>query len=62
MGRGKPAGHVAQYVLAACALGSGSGCHLRGFTERAFPHGHLSIKSLMESVLVTRFLYSFTLN
>ncbi|KAG8987929.1 hypothetical protein FRB90_003066 [Tulasnella sp. 427] len=50
MGYGQPAGRVANYVLAACALGSGCGCHLRGFIERAFPYTNLSNKTVMESV------------
>ncbi|ORZ35669.1 stabilization of polarity axis-domain-containing protein [Catenaria anguillulae PL171] len=33
-----PAGEIANYVLAACALASGCGAVLRGFTERAFPY------------------------
>ncbi|KAI9168363.1 hypothetical protein H9P43_007735 [Blastocladiella emersonii ATCC 22665] len=35
---GMPAGEVANYVLAACALASGCGAVFRGFTERAFPY------------------------
>ncbi|KAG8943544.1 hypothetical protein FRC04_002832 [Tulasnella sp. 424] len=50
MGYGQPAGKVANYVLAACALGSGCGCYLRGFIERAFPYTNLVNKSVMESV------------
>ncbi|KAG8907144.1 hypothetical protein FRB99_005252 [Tulasnella sp. 403] len=50
MGYGRPAGHVANYVLAACALGSGCGCQLRGFIERAFPYTNLSNKCVIESV------------
>ncbi|KAG8983591.1 hypothetical protein FRB90_005891, partial [Tulasnella sp. 427] len=50
MGYGQPAGRVANYVLAASALGSGCGCHLRGFIERAFPYTNLSNKTVMESV------------
>ncbi|KAG8922709.1 hypothetical protein FRC01_013697 [Tulasnella sp. 417] len=50
MGYGQPAGKVANYVLAACALGSGCGCHLRGFIERAFPYTNLVNKPVMESV------------
>lgn len=49
MGYGQPAGKVANYVLAACALGSGCGCHLRGFIERAFPYTNLVNKPVMES-------------
>ncbi|KAJ1948580.1 hypothetical protein FBU59_001529, partial [Linderina macrospora] len=37
LGHGKPAGEVANYVLAAVALGSGGGGVLRGFANRAFP-------------------------
>lgn len=50
MGYGQPAGKVANYVLAACALGSGCGCQLRGFIERAFPYTNLVNKPVMESV------------
>ncbi|KAI8072518.1 docking domain of Afi1 for Arf3 in vesicle trafficking-domain-containing protein [Gongronella butleri] len=42
LGYGHPSGEVANYVLAACAMGSGSGTVLRGFTERAFPYTNLS--------------------
>ena len=38
LGHGRPSGEVAQYVLAACALGSGGNGTLRGFAERAFPY------------------------
>ncbi|CAG8583499.1 13259_t:CDS:2, partial [Racocetra fulgida] len=33
---------IADYVLSACAMGSGSGGVLRGFTERAFPYTNLT--------------------
>ncbi|KDQ14075.1 hypothetical protein BOTBODRAFT_33187 [Botryobasidium botryosum FD-172 SS1] len=49
LGYGKPAGLVASFVLAACALGSGSGL-LRGFTERAFPYCNLSNEHIFVSV------------
>ncbi|KAF9344499.1 hypothetical protein BGX26_004300 [Mortierella sp. AD094] len=42
LGNGHPAGDVANYVLAACALGSGSGGVLRGFPERAYPYTNLA--------------------
>ncbi|KAJ2785237.1 hypothetical protein H4R18_000688 [Coemansia javaensis] len=42
LGHGKPAGEVANYVLAAVALGSGGGGVLRGFTNRAFPYTNLT--------------------
>ncbi|CAO3629338.1 unnamed protein product [Cunninghamella echinulata] len=42
LGYGHPSGEVANYVLAACALGSGCGTVLRGFTERAFPYTNLT--------------------
>ncbi|KAG1516564.1 hypothetical protein G6F47_007939 [Rhizopus delemar] len=42
LGHGHPSGEVANYVLAACALGSGCGTVLRGFTERAFPYTNLT--------------------
>ncbi|KAG8846289.1 hypothetical protein FRB96_002041 [Tulasnella sp. 330] len=50
LGYGRPAGHVSNFVLAACALGSGCGCHLRGFAERAFPYTNLSNKAVVEAV------------
>jgi hypothetical protein len=46
----KPAGLVSNYVLAACALGSGCGTILRGLTERTFPYANLSSKEVVESV------------
>ncbi|KAF9974181.1 hypothetical protein BGZ73_002465 [Actinomortierella ambigua] len=42
LGNGHPAGDVANYVLAACALGSGSGGVLHGFPERAYPYTNLA--------------------
>ncbi|KAJ1924270.1 hypothetical protein IWQ60_005309 [Tieghemiomyces parasiticus] len=49
LGHGRPSGEVANYVLAACALGSGSGGVLRGFTNRAFPYTNLtSLDQLLE--------------
>ncbi|CAG8519140.1 3841_t:CDS:10 [Paraglomus occultum] len=42
LGQGRPSGEVANYVLAACAMGSGGGGVLRGFTERAFPYTNLT--------------------
>ncbi|CAO3671704.1 unnamed protein product [Rhizopus stolonifer] len=42
LGHGHPSGEVANYVLAACALGSGCGTVLKGFTERAFPYTNLT--------------------
>jgi hypothetical protein len=42
LGSGLPSGLVANYVLAACAMGSGSGMVLRGFLERAFPYTNLT--------------------
>lgn len=42
LGNGQPAGEVANLVLAACALASGCGSVLRGFTERAFPYSNLT--------------------
>ncbi|KZS96252.1 spindle pole body interacting protein [Sistotremastrum niveocremeum HHB9708] len=50
LGYGKPAGLVADFVLAACALGSGCGCVLRGFPERVFPYANLLSKDIFESV------------
>jgi hypothetical protein len=43
LGHGLPAGHVSEMVLAACALGSGSGAVLEGFISRAFPYCNLTI-------------------
>lgn len=49
LGHGLPSGQVANYVLAACAMASGSGIILRGFLERAFPYTSLSdIDSLLK--------------
>ncbi|KAI8869398.1 spindle pole body interacting protein [Ramicandelaber brevisporus] len=42
LGHGRPAGEVADFVLAACALGSGCGGVLRGFANRAFPYTNLT--------------------
>jgi hypothetical protein len=42
LGHNIPAGQVANYVLSACALGSGCGAILRGFIERAFPYAGLA--------------------
>ncbi|MBW0532027.1 hypothetical protein O181_071742 [Austropuccinia psidii MF-1] len=42
LGHGLPAGIVSQMVLAACALGSGCGGILEGFTARAFPYSNLT--------------------
>ncbi|KAH7922767.1 spindle pole body interacting protein [Leucogyrophana mollusca] len=42
LGHNIPAGQVANYVLSACALGSGCGAILRGFIERAFPYASLA--------------------
>jgi hypothetical protein len=42
LGHERPAGEVANHVLAACAIGSGGGAILRGFTERAFPYANLA--------------------
>jgi hypothetical protein len=50
LGHGRPANHVARYVLAACAFGSGCGAVLRGFTHRAFPYTNLTNHSVMTSV------------
>ncbi|KAF8524403.1 spindle pole body interacting protein [Hysterangium stoloniferum] len=50
LGYGKPAGLVANYVLAACALGSGCGCVFRGFTARAFPYTSLAHEASLQCV------------
>ncbi|KAI6040901.1 docking domain of Afi1 for Arf3 in vesicle trafficking-domain-containing protein [Pisolithus marmoratus] len=42
LGHNIPAGQVANYVLSACALGSGCGVVMRGFIERAFPYAGLA--------------------
>jgi hypothetical protein len=47
LGHGQPAGHVANFVLAACALASPV---LRGFTERAFPYSNLAGLEMLEEV------------
>jgi hypothetical protein len=58
IGHQKQASAVANYVLAACALASGSGCFLRGFIERAFPYVNLSAKDILDPLYV--FLLAFT--
>ncbi|GAA5824786.1 hypothetical protein JCM10212_004929 [Sporobolomyces blumeae] len=50
LGHGQPAGKVAELVLAACALASGSGAVLEGFEERAFPYTNLSNLDNLEKV------------
>lgn len=50
LSHGKPAGVVANYVLAACALASGCGSVLRGLPARMFPYANLSSKEVVESV------------
>lgn len=57
LGHGKPAGQVAQFVLAASALGSGCGSVLRGFTERAFPYTNLSNNHILHDVCVFDLYY-----
>lgn len=52
LGHGQPAGQVANLVLAACALGSGCGSVLQGFTERAFPYTNLSNLDNLQEVYV----------
>lgn len=52
LGHGQPAGQVAGLVLAACALGSGSGSVLQGFTDRAFPYTNLTNLENLEKVYV----------
>lgn len=42
LGHNIPAGQVANYVLSACALGSGCGVVMGGFIERAFPYAGLA--------------------
>ncbi|TFY64750.1 hypothetical protein EVJ58_g2408 [Rhodofomes roseus] len=50
LGHHRPAGQVASYVLAACALGSGCGIVLRGFIKRAFPYANLTSREEWESI------------
>jgi hypothetical protein len=45
LGHGQPAGHVVNFVLAACSL---TGHILRGFTERAFPYSNLAGLEMLE--------------
>jgi hypothetical protein len=52
LGHTKPAGLVSNFVLAACALGSGSGCVFRGFIARAFPYAALTNRDEWESMYV----------
>ncbi|KAJ3087342.1 hypothetical protein HK102_011299, partial [Quaeritorhiza haematococci] len=42
LGYQRPAGEVANYVLAACAMAGGGGAVLRGFAERCFPYVSLA--------------------
>ncbi|BGP31722.1 hypothetical protein JCM10296v2_003496 [Rhodotorula toruloides] len=50
LGHQQPAGRVAELVLAACALASGSGAVLQGFEERAFPYTNLSNLDNLQNV------------
>ncbi|KAH9947502.1 spindle pole body interacting protein [Amylocystis lapponica] len=50
LGHHRPAGQVSDYVLSACALGSGCGIILRGFIKRAFPYANLTNRDEWESV------------
>ncbi|BGO91277.1 hypothetical protein NBRC10512_008231 [Rhodotorula toruloides] len=50
LGHQQPAGRVAELVLAACALASGSGAILQGFEERAFPYTNLSNLDNLQNV------------
>lgn len=52
LGPGLSAGEVSNYVLAACALGSGCGTVLRGFTERAYPYTNLASVDELEKWFV----------
>ena len=47
LGHGQPAGHVANFVLAACAL---TAPVLRGFAERAFPYSNLAGLDMLEEI------------
>lgn len=59
LGHNRPAGQVSSYVLAACALGSGSGCVLRGFIARAFPYATLTNREEWESMSAISFVLPF---
>lgn len=48
LGHGRPANQVARMVLAACAMVSGCGQVLRGFTETAFPYANLASLDVLE--------------
>jgi hypothetical protein len=48
LGHGLPAHNVARMVLAACAMASGSGQILRGYTEMAFPYANLASLDVLE--------------
>jgi hypothetical protein len=50
LGHNRPAGQVSSHVLAACALASGCGSVLRGYTERTFPYANLLNKEEWEIV------------
>lgn len=50
LGFQRPAGQVASFVLAACALGSGCGAVMRGFIARAFPYAGLTKRDEWEHV------------
>ena len=52
LGHNNPAGKVSNYVLSACALGSGCGAILRGYIERAFPYANLINREEWESMCV----------
>ncbi|KAJ8454929.1 hypothetical protein ONZ45_g19115 [Pleurotus djamor] len=52
IGHKRPAGEVSQFVLAACALGSGCGV-MTGFIKRAFPYATLENKDEWEAVFET---------
>lgn len=59
LGHSIPAGQVANYVLSACALGSGCGAILRGFIERAFPYAGLAGGEDWASTYVARYFCSW---
>lgn len=58
LGHGQAAGDVANFVLAACALGSGCGSVLKGFTERAFPYTNLTNLDNLQTMSVSLILES----
>ena len=48
LGHGLPANQVARMVLSACAMASGCGQVLRGYTESSFPYANLASLDILE--------------